>query len=108
MKKALKKSKKLKIGYKEYDLISTKDPRCEGESVNGSINFRTEKIAIKSNLKGSTRAQVLFHEVVHAIDDYLVIGLNEDKTDKIAKGFTLFLTENKELVKEILQLEEEK
>lgn len=97
-----KKIKKIRIGYKEYSFISTKDPRCEGASVNGSINFRTEKISIKNNLKGTTKAQVILHEVVHAIDDHLVIGLNEEKTDKIAKGITSFIFDNEDLVRELL------
>ncbi len=96
------KIKKFKLGYKEYELLLVKDPMFDKAKVNGIINLEKNTITIRESLKGLDKTQVILHELVHAIDDLFDTKLNEDKTDKIAKGLAILFKENKELMKEIL------
>lgn len=67
----------------------------DGQAVWGHIDFGKCLIRIDKNLSSDKKVAVLMHEIVHAIDEAVGIGLDESNTDRLAVAFLDVIKRNK-------------
>jgi len=84
------------LGY-EYDI----KPLVEDESQDtyGICDSRKQTIKIDPNLNGLTADDTIMHELVHAIDHTLSLGLNEATVHRLGYALGHLLRNNQHLVK---------
>jgi len=90
--------KKLKIGPYTYPVITGGDPRSERNApLWGRVNYYPASIEVGAKAQQAGESRVLatvLHESIHAIDEYMRIGLSEKQTTRLANGLTAFLLDN--------------
>ena len=80
-------------------------PKLLGEDnkeLYGHIDHQYNRIDISKDACLYKQHQAIIHEVTHAIDDELQIGLTEEQVRRLDVGFTSFLKGNKKLIMEII------
>jgi len=98
--------KKLIIGSNVYEVEESNGVIIlEGQQCSGLIDIGFGKIVVDRQLSEGAKRNTLMHEVTHGIDEFLEIGLNEAKTDKVAKGMLMVLRQNPALVDYLLREE---
>lgn len=78
---------KVKIGYKEYEIVKEPEIINLPEELMGQINFQEEKIRISTKYSQNQQNQSFLHELVHGILEKLSLReLNDNETivDQIA------------------------
>lgn len=86
--------KRIKIGYKEYDIERTSDVSkvsYDSSVCYGRIDFNERKIYLNETRQEES---TLIHEVLHGIDDMYEIGLTEEQVRMLAKGIYIALEDN--------------
>jgi len=98
--------KKLIIGSNVYEVEESNGVIIlEGQQCSGLIDTGFGKIVVDGQLSEGAKRNTLMHEVIHGIDEFLEIGLNEVKTDKVARGMLMVLKQNPALVDYLLREE---
>jgi hypothetical protein len=91
--------KKLKIGPYTYPVITGGDPRdARNGALWGRVNYAPPSIEVGATAKQAGESRVLatvLHESIHAIDEYMRIGLSEKQTTRLANGLAAFLLDNR-------------
>ena len=65
------------------------------EEVYGTWSHAKQTISLKKDITRDMRAVCMLHEIVHAVDNYMVdIRLEETQVEKIATGLYAVLKEN--------------
>lgn len=102
--------RKLKIWGHEYRVLKQKDPKTfdgnNSTSVLGWCSNNEQAIAIKTSMPASREAEVLLHEVLHAVAYNTGLfwtypnkhDLEEHVVDTIANGIILVLKDNPTLI----------
>lgn len=98
---------KVKIGGHEIEVNAVKDletdievnGKTEYRELHGSANFVEQYININTNLSQTQAECTFIHELLHIIDDYMRIGLEEEQIDAMANGLYAVLKENTNLYK---------
>jgi molecular chaperone GrpE (heat shock protein) len=88
---------KIKIGCYTYD-VSEVDVVEKYTNTVGQIDYNAKTIEIDKEVNGTYKLEILFHEVLHAIDNFMGIGLEENEIEKLGKGLTMVLKDNPALV----------
>jgi hypothetical protein len=88
---------KIKIGCYTYN-VSEVDVVEKYTSAVGYIDFNTKTIKIDKEVKDNFKLEILFHEVLHGIDNFMGIGLEEAEIEKLGKGLTMVLKDNPALI----------
>jgi len=97
----------LKIGATTYKVVPEPDPRTEkGNECGGNISFQDSIIKVDSNYSKQKQMQILMHECLHGLWNYLDIVDDEHITIKLANGFYGFILDNKEYIKDIMKEDE--
>lgn len=94
---------KIKIGWKEYDVVLT-EPICtlaeDTAERYGEIDFDNLVININSQVSKEEQKNTLIHEVLHGIENMYGIDLGEDKVDRLSNAlYTVLKDNNLEIVK---------
>jgi len=85
---------KIKIFGKNVQV--DKDPTLEGQF--GEWEPFNHRIRIKPDLPLDVEADTLIHEIIHGIDDALLLQLKERQVHNLGMAFIAVLKENKELM----------
>lgn len=101
--------KKLIIQGKPYKIIWQKMIFDGEEGLEtkfyGKVSTAKQEITLAENLAIEKLFDTMFHEIVHAIDNELVLDLDEKTVDRLATGFAeaVILNFNIEPIEDILE-----
>ena len=90
------------INGHEYKVIRDKGLE-NNHGVLGSCSLRTDKIFLDGDMSISHQEDVLFHEILEAINHFNELKLNHEYITCIAQNFYSILKTNKLIVKDILK-----
>ena len=83
----------IKIGCHEYEV---QEVECVNkyETRNGEIDHIQRVIKIDKGLKDDDKREVLLHEIIHGLEEFMVLNLEEDDVTRLAKGLWMVLKDN--------------
>lgn len=93
---------KIKIGYKDYDIDYRESDSTlldDFDTCYGQIFYQLNKIIINSEFNEMIQKETLIHEVLHGIDDFYNVGLEEVQVQILAKAILTLLKDNNLSVK---------
>ncbi len=76
--------------------ICEPDPENEDD---GNMDLAAQKITVRKQESMEYNQDTLLHEITHAIDEMLVLGLSEEQVHRMAAGLLSVLKTNKALTK---------
>lgn len=87
---------KIKVLHKHYDFSESPEPTTpQGEKPQGFCDYTGSRIVVSSKLRsGGDKEEVALHEVLHAVDDAMSIGLKEKEVHQISVGIFSVLKDN--------------
>ena len=89
--------------FKVKDLTSEND---EGfEDCEGYMDYRSQEIAVRTDVGLGYSQDTLLHEVIHAVEESLDLRFTEKQVFQLAAGLLGVLKENKEFTDWLLQNE---
>lgn len=91
------KSKKIKIGYKEYEVIKKNEVIELPSECYGRIDYDRETIEISTKFSQKQQNQTLLHEIIHGIFEKLdMYELEKDEklVDQLSKELYMLITDN--------------
>lgn len=89
---------KVKIGYKDYDVILHNHDVANGtELCYGTIEYEQGKINISDIYSKDLKNCTFVHECLHGIDELVEAKLTEDQVRLISKGLYNFIKDNPEV-----------
>ena len=96
--------KQVVIGWQTYDVdFKSPDTHLVGEVKEGvflgNIYYSQSLIVINNTPDEDVMESTLLHEIIHGIDNFMTIGLDEDTISKISDGLSLFITQNPGLLR---------
>lgn len=86
----------VKIGHNHYTLKEVPVVNVTG-SLKGEIDYIDRTIKIAEFITDDDKRETLIHEIVHGIDEFMGIDLNEEQVVKIGKGLAMVMTDNPKL-----------
>ena len=96
------KPKKLKIGYKEYEIVRKEEVIDLPNECYGKIDYLSEKIEISTKFSQNQRNATFLHEMFHAIFEKLDMEeLRDDEqvVNQLATELYLIIKQNPEIFK---------
>lgn len=91
---------KIKIIHQDYTIAFQPEPKlADGTRCAGFTDTENGRIVVAENLKPDNQREVLLHELIHAVDDTLSIGLKEKEVHQLSVGLYTVLKENPNLRK---------
>lgn len=69
---------RVKVGWKNYDVVLTESRLNSGAELYGQINYDAQVITLRENSTHDQLCTTLLHEVLHAVSDMYGLGLEED------------------------------
>ena len=92
--------KRLKILGKTWKVKTVaKRIKIEDTEALGSSEIEHCKIRLSTHMDEQQQKDTLLHEVVHAIDDTLALGMTEEQVHALGAGLYQVLSENKQLTR---------
>jgi len=86
----------IRVGPVDYEVVL--EPLSEishrGRSCTGYVSFDGLKIVMATKNPPARLFGIMWHEVVHAIDDLLHVGLEEKQVDQLGYGIMMVLRDN--------------
>lgn len=95
------KNETIKIGFLDVKIEEVES--VSDGSMYACIDWPKALIEIESNLSPQIKTQVLLHETIHGMDEVFTIGLSEKQTDRIASAFCVFIQDNPEFFKSLME-----
>lgn len=89
---------KVKIGCFTYEVVSV-DIVNKFNPSKGEIDYIKKIIKLDETMTESDRRETILHEVIHGIDHFLEIELEEEQVRKIGRGLAMVLLDNPNLLK---------
>jgi hypothetical protein len=88
---------KVKIGNQTYVIneVLCVDKR---DSLAGQIKFLESEIRILHDLPHDLKQETVLHEVVHGIENFFDLDLEEEEVKQLARGLTMVFKDNPELL----------
>ncbi len=93
----------IKIGHMDYHYQELECVSKE-ELKRGEVNFINREIKVDNTMDKPTIAETVIHEVIHAIDDLMVIELEENQVNQLGAGMAMFIKDNPMIVNKIINL----
>lgn len=88
----IKVPQRVKIGAHTYTVkFDTKELLSAGTT--GLTKHMTEEIILEGAMPKSQLDQLFLHEVLHMVERYCVVRLEDNEVDSIAEGLAMFLFE---------------
>ena len=91
------KSKKVKIGYKEYEIIKKNEVIELPSECYGKIDYNREVIEISTKFSQKQQKQTLLHEIIHGIFEKLdMYELEKDEkvVNQLSKELYMLIIDN--------------
>jgi hypothetical protein len=94
--------KSIKLFHKNIEVRYEKEVKTkEGEVLSGMLDADGNRIFLCETLKPDDMKEVLLHELIHAIDKVMSIGLREKEVHQVSVGIAAVMRDNPKLVKEL-------
>lgn len=87
----------VKIGYLVYQIVEV-DCVNKFEPRKGEIDYFQRQIRIDKDLTSQDKKETLIHEIIHGIDDFMGIELDESQVRKLGAGLAMVFEDNSELM----------
>ena len=84
---------KVKIGCFKYDVVEVKSVN-KLEPRKGEIDFLQRVIRIDSDMTPQDKKETLLHEIVHGVDEFMTIKLEEEQVKKLGAALAMVLMDN--------------
>ncbi|WP_100408456.1 hypothetical protein [Bacillus solitudinis] len=91
---------KIKVGHIDYDYREVECVSKE-ELRRGEVNFLKRVIKIDYTMDKETKAETTLHELIHAIDDFMSIELEEEQVKQLGCGLSMLFKDNEDKMKEL-------
>lgn len=94
----MKLPKKVKVGPHSYAVEVVPnlcDPENPQQALYGHWKSSPPTIRIRAGETPARTLAILLHEGIHVIDEYMLIGLSEKQTTRLATGLAAFLQDNR-------------
>lgn len=87
----------VKIGYSTYQIVEVE---CVNkfEPRKGEINFFERQIRIDRNLAPQDKKETLLHEIIHGIEEFMGMELEEDQVRTLGAGLAMIFRDNPNLL----------
>lgn len=92
--------KKVKIGWKNYDVVKTKTRQVLAEDsrdLYGQIDYNDIVIYINNQYNGEQQKATLIHELIHGIFEMYGITDNEEMVTTLGNGLYAMIVDNPKL-----------
>lgn len=88
---------KIKIGYQIYDVVEVE---CVNkfEPRKGEIDLYKRQIRIDREMTEHDKLETLIHEVIHGIDEFMGVSLEEAQVRKLGAGFAMVIMDNPKFI----------
>jgi hypothetical protein len=74
----------VRIGYRDYDIYYDEKVADEkNETLEGFLDVNCDEIHIR-NMKKNAMQITMLHEIIHGIDDFVSLGLEENQVEVLA------------------------
>jgi len=93
--------KKIKVGHMHYDLVSWSELEADAKDCWGRHSPKQQILNYREDLKLRTKAEVILHEVIHAVCEHWdrEENANEEATvRKITNGLAAVWVDNPQLI----------
>ncbi|MFR9710753.1 hypothetical protein ACL02P_15395 [Paenibacillus sp. MB22_1] len=87
----------VKIGYTVYQVVEV-DCVNKFEPRKGEIDYFKRQIRIDKDMTPQDKKETLIHEIIHGIDEFMGIELEESQVKKLGAGLAMVLEDNRELL----------
>lgn len=86
----------VKVGPYDYRIETVTDLRDAdtNRKLYGDWQTSPPRIRVLAAEPDARTLAILLHEVIHVIDEYMVIGLSEKQTNRLGTGLAAFLRDN--------------
>lgn len=88
---------KIKVGYKDYEVRRMERLDDNEHLLYGEVQYNNELINLCSRYPENQQKCTLIHELTHAIDNMLDIGLSEGQVEKLGAGFYQVIKDNPQM-----------
>ena len=88
---------KVKIGWKEYDVVSKPSALNSGEELMGQIDFDRQIITLRDSNTKEQNESTLIHEILHGIGNMYGINLDEETVTRLADAIYTIVKDNPSL-----------
>lgn len=86
----------MKIGCYRYEVKEVKSVN-KFEARKGEIDFYEKVIRLDEDMSPNDKLETLLHEIVHGIDDFMDVGLEENQVKKLGHGLAMVFMDNPDL-----------
>jgi hypothetical protein len=86
----------VKIGCYRYVVKEVKSVN-KFEPRKGEIDYYEKVIRLDEDMSTDDKLETLLHEIVHGIDDFMDVGLEEDQVKKLGHGLAMVFMDNPDL-----------
>lgn len=94
------KNKKLKLGYKTFNIIKEKEIIRLPNELLGEISYMEEVIRISNKISQNEQNQTFMHEMIHGLLDkigYNEMAVDEKFVDRLATGLYEVIKDNPQI-----------
>jgi len=70
----------------------------EKEDSDGEMDLGTQRISIRLQPSPEYNSDTMLHEIIHAVDEMLTLGLKEKQVHQLSVGLISVFTQNKDLM----------
>jgi hypothetical protein len=87
----------VKIGNQTYDVFEVE---CvdKHDTLAGQIKFFESEIRIQKELSIELKQETILHEVIHGIENFFGLDLEEDEVKQLGRGLTMVFKDNPKLL----------
>ena len=86
--------KRIKIGWKEYEIRKLSSVLNSGNELYGQIDYDEQTITLRANNGCDQDACTLIHEVLHGISNMYCLALDEALVEKLANAIFTVMKDN--------------
>jgi len=86
----------VKIGYLTYEITEVESVN-KFESRKGEIDYFSRQIRIDKDMTLQDKKETLIHEIIHGVEEFMGINLEEDHVRKLGVGLAMVIRDNPEL-----------
>lgn len=88
---------KVKIGHRTFKVVEVE---CvdKHESLAGQINYYDSVIKIDSGLDKDHKKETLLHEIIHGVEDFMNLDLEENEVQQLGRGLMMVIKDNPRLL----------
>lgn len=82
------------ILYKTYTVNESFSLHEGADELYGRIHFLQQQIELNAEISEEQKKSTLIHEIIHALDEMYIIGLEETQVEKLGNAVYMFIRDN--------------